>query len=117
MSINISINPDDSLAVVAIQGAFDYTSYAQFIPLVEGSLPDSEFIQHFMIDLKRCDYIDSSGLGLLVMLREVAQKHQASVTLRGCNENVLNIFKVANFNQIFKILDDQMPAQVTGSNE
>jgi anti-sigma B factor antagonist len=55
------------------------------------------------IDLSRVDQIDSTGLGLLLMLRDGARKAGGSVVLTAPREAVRHAFHLARFDEIFVI--------------
>ena len=49
------------------------------------------------------DYLDSSGLGMLLMLREKAQAANKTVSLRNCRGAVRQVLDIANFAKLFTI--------------
>lgn len=57
---------------------------------------------HYILDMAKVTYLDSSALGLLLNLREFAFKQHAKVSIVNMNDVVLEIFRVLNFHKIFK---------------
>lgn len=57
---------------------------------------------HFTVDLSGTEYMDSSGLGLLVQLKEYSTSSKR-VTIRGYNDTIDQILKVANFDKMFDL--------------
>ena len=53
--------------------------------------------------MSQTEYIDSSALGMLLLLREHAGSEQGSVHLKGCRNDVKDILKVSNFDKLFEI--------------
>lgn len=56
-----------------------------------------QFCDHsyFSIDMSRTTYMDSSGLGLLLMLVKFANKNKGKVTLLNPNNSVIKILEMA----------------------
>ena len=59
---------------------------------------------NFLIDLTQVDYIDSSGLGVLVALQKRALEHHGALQLRGLNGVVKELFELTRLNKIFEIV-------------
>ena len=57
----------------------------------------------WIVDLSSVRFIDSSGLGLLVLLKEQADKADQSITLLNPGRQVLEALRLANFHRIFDI--------------
>lgn len=55
------------------------------------------------LDLSGVDYLDSSALGMLILLRERAHSTGKKVILSGPNAAVRGILEIANFNKLFTI--------------
>ncbi|MCY1445193.1 STAS-domain containing protein [compost metagenome] len=56
-----------------------------------------------MVDLKGATYLDSSALGMLLLLRDHAGGEQAQISLIHCNPDVRKILSISNFEQLFSI--------------
>jgi len=55
----------------------------------------------YVIDLEGVTCMDSSALGMLLMLREKAQASNQTVALSNCGGTVKQILDVANFGRLF----------------
>lgn len=55
------------------------------------------------VDFKKVSYMDSSALGMLLLLREHNGQNRENIQFVNCSESIQNIFKVANFSKIFVI--------------
>ena len=53
------------------------------------------------IDLSQVDHIDSTGLGLLLMLQDSAKKANGSVILANPQEAARHAFELARFDELF----------------
>lgn len=56
-----------------------------------------------VVDLSATRFIDSSGLGMLLLLREFFGADQSNIRLSGVSDEVGSLLDVANFGKLFKI--------------
>ncbi len=83
-------------------GSFDYHSQLVFIEAYKDYLKNKE-INQVEIDFTEVEYIDSSGLCMLLQLRKEVLALGIEVHLVKCGGIVQDIIDTANFGQIFKI--------------
>lgn len=57
----------------------------------------------FVIDLSDVDYIDSSGLGVLVAIQKRALQNGGSVIIRGLKGLVKDLFELTRLTKVFEI--------------
>ena len=57
--------------------------------------------KEFIIKLNKVDYIDSSGLGVLVAIQKRALQMKGSVTLVGASGVVKELFELTRLNKVF----------------
>jgi len=57
----------------------------------------------FTIDMSKASYMDSSALGMLLMMREHLGGNSANITISSSSADISNILTVANFQSLFKI--------------
>ena len=79
-----------------MQGRFDFSTHQEFKSAYEGR--NSE---RFCVDLRNATYIDSSALGMLLLLRDHAGESPVSIV--NCNPVVRKILTISNFEQLFDI--------------
>lgn len=84
---------------IKIQGRFDFAVQNEFRKSYEMAAEKSDFI----LDFSSADYMDSSALGMLLLLRDYAGAENAKVELKNCGVEIKNILEISNFNQLFKI--------------
>lgn len=58
---------------------------------------------NFIFDFSRCDFIDSTGLGVLVAIYKKSIQKGGSIILKSLKPNVENLFKLTRLDQVFKI--------------
>lgn len=89
-----------STRIMRIAGKFDFKLHRAFRELYEDAPPE---ISSFVIDLTRTDYMDSSALGMLLLLREHVNGDRMRVRIVNCNPEIRKILEIANFDKLFDI--------------
>ncbi|WP_077531640.1 STAS domain-containing protein [Vreelandella utahensis] len=102
MSITTERSGDGSELTIRIEGRFDFSSHQAFRHAYEG---EGQGISRYVIDMRDTTYLDSSALGMLLLLRDYAGGEKADVRIVNCNGDVRRILTVSNFEQLFQIDD------------
>jgi anti-anti-sigma factor len=84
---------------IKIQGRFDFTAQRDFRDAYEKAASNSQFI----LDFSSAEYMDSSALGMLLLLRDYAGAENADVSLNNCPSEIKSILEISNFQKLFKI--------------
>jgi len=98
MSINTRIN--DPLARISMSGRFDFKVHRDFKEAYIHLL-DNASISEIEIDMGKVDYMDSSALGMLMLLKERAAALKKTVSLLNTTGAVSQLLEVANFSKVF----------------
>ncbi len=101
MSISTDIRGD--VARISISGRFDFQVHRDFKASYTPSLENAA-VNEIKIELGDVVYLDSSALGMMMLLRERAQAAGKTVVLVRPNPAIVQILDIANFNKLFKIL-------------
>lgn len=99
MSVVASSSDDGSEITVAVAGRFDYRLYESFKASYAVASANSRQIN---VDLSGTEYMDSSALGMLLMLREHVGK-AAKILLLNPPPDVMRVLTIANFDKLFSI--------------
>jgi anti-anti-sigma factor len=91
-----------STAWLALEGRFDFHSHRDFRTAYEAVLPKTE-IRDIVLDFRLVDYLDSSALGMLLLLREKAEANGKKVKLANLTGSVKQVMEIANFGKLFTI--------------
>lgn len=100
MQINQRISDDH--AVLTLIGRFDFNTHSDFRKGYESVLAQPG-IRTLEIDMGRVEYLDSSALGMLLLLKELAEARNVAVRLARAGGTVRQILEIANFNKLFTI--------------
>ena len=98
MGIQTVESKSGEAVTVSVSGRFDYRDYDSF----KESFPAVEKSSQVTVDLSEAEYIDSSALGMLLVLRERAVR-AADVLLIAPTPDVARILSIANFDKLFAI--------------
>ncbi len=92
----------DNSAVIQLDGRFDFNAHREFRGAVDHalSMPGASSVT---IEMNRVDYLDSSALGMLLMVRDKARSANRSVALSGVTGSVRQVLDIANFGKLFAI--------------
>jgi len=93
---------DDNRATLALSGRFDFSIHRDFRKNYEDILGTSG-VKELLVDLDKVDYIDSSALGMLLLLREKAGSQNIQLKLANTRGAVRQVLEVANFGRLFDI--------------
>lgn len=99
MQVN-TINTDQQVTL-RLQGRFDFNTHRDFRAAADAALQESSNQLH--VDLEGVDYLDSSALGMLLMLRDKASAANKKVSLVNCHGSVRQVLDIANFSKLFPI--------------
>ena len=99
MSVNITSNTQADTLTLLIAGRFDYEAHDAFV----GAYAEKEGISKYVVDMSKTEYLDSSALGMLLLLKDFAEEKSAKVSISNVNNDVRKILDIASFSQIFTI--------------
>lgn len=100
MSVNTHMSSDGQELTIHVSGRFDFSAHQAFRDAYESQ---GDHVGRYIIDLHETSYLDSSALGMLLLLRDHAGGDQAHVSIVNCNNDVKKILKISNFEQLFQI--------------
>ncbi|WP_331345358.1 STAS domain-containing protein [Cellvibrio sp. UBA7661] len=86
-----------NLAVIRMPKRFDYSSSTEFNNAMAAALEQPGTIT---LDCTELEYIDSAGIGLLVMSQKKAQSRQSKIVLINLKSSPKEILQLANLQKI-----------------
>lgn len=95
--MSISAASDGTCVVISVSGRFDHTMHREFREIWQ-----TRTEKQYVVDLENTDELDSTALGMLLLLRDHAGT--TPVELRGANSRVKRALVVANFDRLFSVL-------------
>lgn len=105
MDLKIDVSEKDGIVTLKLNGEVDvYTA-----PKLKSRLIDLVDQGKFkiIVDLEDVDFMDSSGLGVLVGGLKRVRSHDGAIALVCTQENILKIFRITGLVKVFPIFDHQ----------
>lgn len=100
MPVNIDRSQNGKVVTISVSQRFDFNVHNNFREAYEQSLgPKTEYV----IDLGATDYMDSSALGMLLLLREYAGGDKAKIKIINTKTEIKQILNISNFTQLFNV--------------
>ncbi len=100
-SMDIEINESDNIVNIKVNGDIEMMTIKNFKQkLFEVGQNADKDIE---IDLSDVDYIDSSGVGVLISLLKLQKKKGKSLLINKVSSKVLNVLKLSSLSDVFNI--------------
>ena len=100
MTVDTKISNDEKKVTISVNGKFDFKLYEAFRSAYLGTNGPGV---KYLVDFSKADYLDSSALGMLLLLREYAGGGASDITILHASGDVKKALDVANFEKLFKI--------------
>ena len=101
MSVSIEKNSQANELMIKVNGRFDFGVHQDFRSASEKVVGS---IKSIVIDLQGTDYVDSSALGMLLVLRDKLGENQQAIKIVNAKPEVKKIFQIASFDKLFTML-------------
>jgi anti-anti-sigma factor len=101
MSVVTEISADGQKLTISVKGRFDFAKHQEFresYDLADRAMPSS-----VVVDLKEATYLDSSALGMLLLLRDHAGGENSDIRVVNSSSDVRKILAISNFDKLFDI--------------
>ncbi|MBP2231305.1 stage II sporulation protein AA (anti-sigma F factor antagonist) [Azospirillum agricola] len=86
---------------VRLNGRLEFTDHDRLSDIV--GLLDGQRARRFTIDLSGLEFLDSAGLGMLLILQEEAEQRNIKLTVRGPQGDVKRSIDLARIGEIITI--------------
>lgn len=91
------------LETLRLPSRFDYSFHRQFgemyTPLIESSV-----CKEIILDFSQVEYLDSSALGMMVLLQKKFSTNNRKIKIKGSRGATEEILKMANMQKIFEFI-------------
>lgn len=103
MAMQINSSTVGDKVTIKLAGRFDFNDHRSIKSAYEPALLQAE-VKRLEIDLAEIEYLDSSALGMLMLMRERVLAAGKTVVLSKPSKTVAQILDIANFSKLFTIL-------------
>lgn len=81
---------------------FDFGYHKEFTEQYQAIL-DAGAVTDIALDFSKVSYLDSSALGMMVLLQKKAKSKNINVRIKGAKDSAREILQIANFDRLFEI--------------
>lgn len=100
MELAVSQHPD-GVAAIHVSGAVDVYTAAHLRTLLDGEIGRGH--TRLVVDLLDVDFIDSTGLGVLVARLKAVRSQQGWIRLVIDNDKILRVLSITGLDQVFPL--------------
>ena len=100
MTVSSKISADSKQLTISIEGRFDFTLHQIFRDTYSDLTAQG---RDYILDLAQTDYMDSSALGMILLLKDHVQRYDGQLILSKPNDTVRKILEIAHFQRLMKI--------------
>ena len=98
--MNITGLTQNNQARIRFPGRFDFNSHREFKQACEGPLTEPSVVE-VVVDMAEVEAIDSSALGMLLVLRHRGSAANKHIIIENCATPVNEVLRLTNFQQLF----------------
>lgn len=99
MAIESKTGEGGKSITIFIPNEFDFNSHKEFRGIYSHSRDETRYT----LDFCKTEYIDSSALGMLLLMREEVSTRGGTINIVNCRPNIMNLLVMANFHQLFDV--------------
>lgn len=96
--MSVTTRLEGGTLIIEVSGRFDFSVHNEFRQATK--LAESN-VSSIKVDLENTDYLDSSALGMLLVLRDKAAGNNVKIV--GAKTDVRKILEIANFDKLFTV--------------
>jgi len=95
----LTVTESNGIVKIQTEQKFTFDCHREMRASYEGRAAGTKYVMDFALT----DYIDSSALGMLLLLREAGGGDNSKIKFINCKTAVKKVFKVANFDSMFEM--------------
>lgn len=91
------------VATIRLPDRFDYAYHRQFSESYQSYL-GSQTVSELILDFSQVGYLDSSALGMIVLLQKKCSNEGKKVKIKGARGTTMEILRMANMQNIIEFI-------------
>jgi anti-anti-sigma factor len=100
MAVDAKLDSANKSLEIKISGRFDFSVHQDFRKATDQT---SSRVNNIVVDMGGVDYMDSSALGMLLVLRDKVGDSASAVKIINSKPDVKKILEIANFDKLFNL--------------
>jgi anti-anti-sigma factor len=101
MTVYSAMSEDGEQLTISIDERFDFSLHQQFREAYSTNLTKNIT---YLLDLSKTNYMDSSALGMILLLKDHVQLYEGTLIISKPNETVQKILEIAQFHRLMTII-------------
>ena len=101
MDLKLDHRTEGQLTIVEVEGEIDVYTAPRLRELLIDLVNKGNF--HLLVNMEKVDFLDSTGLGVLVGGLKRVRAHDGSLELVCTQERILKIFRITGLTKVFGI--------------
>ena len=102
MAISVNESTDGKTFTIILPNEFDFRVHKEFRHTHKN--PNLNAQAQYIIDFSQTEHMDSSALGMLLLMREEPGNENANIKFINCRPNVKQLLEMASFHQLFNVV-------------
>jgi len=103
MDLRLDVTKRDGWSVLAVGGEVDVATAPRLREQLISLVNDQQFL--IVVDLTGVDFIDSTGLGVLIGALKRVRTHDGQLVLVCTERRILKVFEITGLDQVFQLVD------------
>jgi anti-sigma B factor antagonist len=104
VDLSLTTRTEGGRTVVEVGGEIDVYTAPKLRETIVALVDAGQY--HLVVDLERVEFLDSTGLGVLVGGLKRVRTHDGSLSLVCTQERLLKIFRITGLTKVFEIYSD-----------
>lgn len=100
MTITSKLSEENKQLIIAIDDRFDFSLHQEFRDAYTGVTQQG---LNYILDLSSTEYMDSSALGMILLLKDHVQLYTGQLTISKPSNTVRKILEIAQFQRLMNI--------------
>jgi anti-sigma B factor antagonist len=101
MELDVKLERDGDICVISLAGEVDVYTSPSFKERLVKAIDDG--CTSIVVDLEAVDFIDSSGLGVLVSGLRRVKEQNGSIRLVCTREPIMKVFRITGLDRVFPV--------------
>ena len=112
MDLTLTTREADGKTIVAVGGEIDVYTAPRLRDKITELVADGSY--HLIVDMQAVEFLDSTGLGVLVGALKKVRQHDGSLELVCTQDRLLKIFRITGLAKVF-VIHESAEAALAGS--
>ena len=108
MDLSLETRQENDHIIIEVSGEIDVYTAPKLRECITGLVDEGH--RDLVVDLEKVEFMDSTGLGVLVGGLKRVRTHEGSLALVCTQERLLKIFRITGLSKVFPIHDSQSAA-------